>query len=169
MIPCHMFLLPFPAMILPHILQLRSIYKFSPMKIQVWLLLQWFLSHGTISLVTEACIPSNICFAMFIHSPLQSLQQLQNVKYINVRHIYMWRLKDVQEKYNPISEPDTDSALKVAYSHPGDCVFVDYFEYYLKGPILTSFVLSYSEQWVGGYIFVDHASGYLHIEHKLGF
>ena len=35
MIPCHMFLLPFPAMILPHILQLRSIYKFSPMKIQV--------------------------------------------------------------------------------------------------------------------------------------
>ena len=50
------------------------------------------------------------------------------------------------KEYNQISKTDADGALKASYTHPGDCVFVDYFEYYLKRPTITSFVLSYSEQ-----------------------
>ena len=49
-------------------------------------------------------------------------------------------------EYNPISEPQKDGALKASYTHPGDCVFVDHFESNLKGPTLTLFGLSYSEQ-----------------------
>ena len=73
------------------------------------------------------------------------------------------------KEYNPITEPETDSDIKASYTHPRDCVFVDYFENHLKGPTLTVFGFSYSEQKVGECIFVDHASRYLCIEHKLGF
>ena len=50
----------------------------------------------------------------------------------------------------------------------GIVYLLTFFEYNLKGPSITLFVLSYSEQYNGGCIFVDYASVYLHIEHKLG-
>ena len=94
----HILLLSLPIIILPQLLQLRSICQFSPMKIQIWLLPKSFFSCDTKVLVTETYITSSIFFAMFIHSPLPSLQDMKNVKYLNVRHVNMWRLTDIQEK-----------------------------------------------------------------------
>jgi hypothetical protein len=39
----------------------------------------------------------------------------------------------------------------------------------LKGRTYDSYGKPTSDQYVGGCIFVDHASGYIHIEHQLGF
>ena len=46
----HIFLLPLPIMILLQLLQLRSIFQFSPMKLKDWLLTKSFFSCGNIFL-----------------------------------------------------------------------------------------------------------------------
>jgi hypothetical protein len=47
---------------------------------------------------------------------------------------------------------------------------MDHFESRLQGHTYTSFGKTTSDQYVGGCIFVDHASsGYLHVEHQLRF
>ena len=46
---------------------------------------------------------------------------------------------------------------------------VDHFEYRLKGITYTSFVIITSEMFLGGCIFVDHMSGYIHIDYQLRF
>ena len=68
------------------------------MKINFWLLPQSFFSCGTNILVTEICSSSNIYFAMFIHSPLPSLQDLQNVKYLNLRHVNMKNITNAPQR-----------------------------------------------------------------------
>ena len=98
MIPSHIFMLPLPAMLLPNLLKLRSICKLSLMKIKFWLLPQSFFSFGTTRLVIETCSPSNTCFAMLIHSPLPSLQDLKNVKCPNARHVNMQSLTDIPQR-----------------------------------------------------------------------
>ena len=65
--------------------------------------------------------------------------------------------------------PDSDGALKRNHLRPGAAVSVDHFESRLRGRTYTSYGKTTSEQYVGGCIFVDHASGYLHVEHQLGF
>jgi len=65
--------------------------------------------------------------------------------------------------------PDSDGKLKIDHLAPGAAVSVDHFESRLKGRIYTSFGKTTSDQYVGGCIFVDHASGYIHVEHQLGF
>ena len=66
-------------------------------KIKFWLLTQSLFSCGTKILVTETCNQSNICFSMFIHSPLSRLQVLHNLKYLNVRHVNTKRLTDIPQ------------------------------------------------------------------------
>ena len=46
---------------------------------------------------------------------------------------------------------------------------MDHFESRLKGRTYTSFGRATSDKFVGGCIFVDHASSYIHVEHQLGF
>jgi hypothetical protein len=46
---------------------------------------------------------------------------------------------------------------------------VDHFESRIKGRTYTSYGRPTSEHYVGGCVFVDHMSGYIHIEHQLGF
>jgi hypothetical protein len=67
------------------------------------------------------------------------------------------------------TNPTTDGALKVNDIRPGSKVSVDHFESRLKGRTYTSFGKTTSDQYVGGCVFVDHMSGYLHVEHQLGF
>jgi hypothetical protein len=63
----------------------------------------------------------------------------------------------------------SDGALKVNCLHPGAQVSADHFESRLKGRTYSSFGKTTSDQFVGGCIFVDHMSGYVHVEHQLGF
>ena len=69
----------------------------------------------------------------------------------------------------PISEHETDGSIKSSYNCPGDCASVNHFEYRLKGRTINSFGRPYSEQYVGGCIVLDHASGYLHVDNQMGF
>ena len=64
---------------------------------------------------------------------------------------------------------DTDGSLKVNDLRAGSSVSVDHFESRLKGRTYTSFGKTTSDQYVGGCTFVDHMSGYVHVEHQLGF
>lgn len=63
----------------------------------------------------------------------------------------------------------SDGNLSDGHLRPGASVSVDHFESRLLGRTYTSFGRTTSEQYKGGCIFVDHMSGYLHVEHQLGF
>lgn len=65
--------------------------------------------------------------------------------------------------------PNRDGSLKVNDLRPGNTVSVDHFESRLKGRTFDSFGKATSDKYIGGCIFVDHASGYVHIEFQLGF
>ena len=56
-------------------------------------------------------------------------------------------------------------ALKMDDMFSGSCISVDHFEANPKGRLLTSFGKELNDQkYRGGCIFVDHASGYIHVE-----
>ena len=74
------------------------------------------------------------------------------------------KTKGVKQNINP----DTDGSLKRDDLTPGSSISVDHFESRLKGRTLTSRGRS-SETYKGGCIFVDHMSGYIHVEEQLGF
>jgi hypothetical protein len=63
----------------------------------------------------------------------------------------------------------TEGALKDGALRPGSKVSADHFESRLKGRTYSSYGKTTSDQFVGGCIFVDHMSGYIHVEHQLGF
>jgi hypothetical protein len=63
----------------------------------------------------------------------------------------------------------TDGALKDGALRAGAKVSADHFESRLKGRTYTSYGRTTSDQFVGGCIFVDHMSGYVHVEHQMGF
>ena len=65
--------------------------------------------------------------------------------------------------------PERVGTLKIDDLRPGTTVSVDHFESRLKGRTFDSFGKATSDQYIGGCIFVDHASGYVHIEFQLGF
>ena len=59
--------------------------------------------------------------------------------------------------------------LKFNQLHPGVQVSVDHFESCLLGRTFDSFGEASSDTFKGGCIFVDHSTGFLHVEHQLGF
>ena len=63
----------------------------------------------------------------------------------------------------------TDGALKDTSLQAGQDISADHFESRLLGRTLTSFGRTTSPQYKGGCIFVDHMSGYIHVEHQIGF
>ena len=63
----------------------------------------------------------------------------------------------------------TDGNLKLDDVNPGSTVSVDHFESRLRGRTLSSLGRSTSPTYVGGCVFVDHMSGYIHVEEQLGF
>ena len=65
--------------------------------------------------------------------------------------------------------PERDGSLKSDHLRPGETVSVDHFESRLRGRTYDSYGKPNSETYVGGAIFVDHASAFLHVEHQLGF
>ena len=67
------------------------------------------------------------------------------------------------------TNPTTDGFLKDGDLRPGSSVSVDHFESRLKGRTYTSYGKTTSDQYIGGCIFVDHMSGYIHVGHQLGF
>lgn len=64
---------------------------------------------------------------------------------------------------------ERDGSLTAENLNPGKRVSVDHFESRLLGRTFDSFGKASSDQYKGGCIFVDHGSGYLHVEHQLGF
>jgi hypothetical protein len=62
----------------------------------------------------------------------------------------------------------TDGTLKEGCLQPGAKVSADHFESRLRGRTYSSYGKATSDQYVGGCIFVDHMSGYIHVEHQLG-
>lgn len=66
-------------------------------------------------------------------------------------------------------DPIADGSLKTGHLIPGSGLYVEHFESRLKGRTYTSFGKTSSDQHVGGFIFVDHMSGYIYVEPQLGF
>ena len=64
---------------------------------------------------------------------------------------------------------DHVGALKVDHLKPGTQVSVDHFESRLLGRTFDSYGKASSDTYKGGCIFVDHGTGYMHVEHQLGF
>ena len=64
---------------------------------------------------------------------------------------------------------DREGALKTEHLEPGARVSVDHFESRVLGRTKDSYGKATSEKYKGGAIFVDHGTGYLHVEHQLGF
>ena len=64
---------------------------------------------------------------------------------------------------------ERDGALTAEHLGPGTRVSVDHFESRLLGRTFDSYGKASSAQYKGGCIFVDHGSGFLHVEHQLGF
>ena len=64
---------------------------------------------------------------------------------------------------------ERDGALKAEHLGPGARVSVDHFESRLLGRIVDSYGKPSSDKYKGGCIFVDHGTGYIHVEHQLGF
>ncbi len=65
--------------------------------------------------------------------------------------------------------PSRVGSLKVDDLQVGATVSVDHFESRLKGRTFDSYGKATSDKYIGGCIFVDHASGYVHVEFQLGF
>ena len=65
--------------------------------------------------------------------------------------------------------PTRDGTLKINDLRVGSTISVDHFESRLKGRTFDSFGKATSDKYIGGCIFVDHASGYVHVEFQLGF
>jgi hypothetical protein len=63
----------------------------------------------------------------------------------------------------------TIGALKINHLKPGAQVSVDHFESRVLGRTFDSFGKVTSDTYKGGCIFVDHSSGYVHVEHQVGF
>ncbi len=68
-----------------------------------------------------------------------------------------------------VTNDQRDGALKVGHLKPGLQVSVDHFESRLLGRTFDSYGKASSATYKGGCIFVDHCSGFLHVEHQLGF
>ena len=64
---------------------------------------------------------------------------------------------------------ERDGALKAEHLGPGVRVSVDHFESRLLGRTRDSYGKPSSAKYKGGCIFVDHGTGYVHVEHQLGF
>jgi hypothetical protein len=62
-----------------------------------------------------------------------------------------------------------DGHLKKEHLKPGVQVSVDHVEARLLGRTFDSYGKALSATYKGGCIFVDHCSGFLHVEHQLGF
>ena len=77
--------------------------------------------------------------------------------------------KNTSKRKNTISGYYSWWIVKGWSLSPCAAVSVDHFESRLKGQTNDSFGKTSSDQYVGGYIFVDHMSGYIHVEQQLGF
>ncbi len=64
---------------------------------------------------------------------------------------------------------DHDGALKVNHLKHGAQVSVDHFESQQLGCMLDSYGKASSDTYKGGCTFVDHGTGFIHVEHQLGF
>ena len=64
---------------------------------------------------------------------------------------------------------ERDGSLRAEHLAPGARVSVDHFESRLLGRTRDSYGKPSSDKYKGGCIFVDHGTGYLHVEHQLGF
>ena len=67
-----------------------------------------------------------------------------------------------QQKYTILLK----GTLKRITLRPGVAVSTDHFESRIKGLTPSSFGRSTPQHYVGGCIFVDHMSSYLHVEHQ---
>ena len=68
-----------------------------------------------------------------------------------------------------VPNDDHVGALKVNHLKPGVQVSVDHFESRVLGRTFDSFGKATSDTFKVGCIFVDHSSGYMHVEHQIGF
>ena len=92
------------------------------------------------------------------------------MNYYNVKSIISQKhIDDLQKKKTSSVDITADGSLKDGHLSSGATVSVDHFESRLKGRTYDSYGKTSSNQYVGGCIFVDHMSGYIHVEPQLGF
>ena len=66
-------------------------------------------------------------------------------------------------------DKESEGYLEKEHFCPGNTVSFDHFESRIKGRTYISFGRSISEQYVGGFVFVDSMIRYIRIKHRLGF
>ena len=87
-----------------------------------------------------------------------------------MQHVSLQRDISVQKKSATVTPNEYNiGALKIEDLQPGIKVSVDHFESSLQGCTFDSYGKASSDTYKGGCIFVDHCTGYLHVEHQLGF
>jgi hypothetical protein len=67
------------------------------------------------------------------------------------------------------ANPERTGALTAEHLGPGVRVSVDHFESRLLGRTFDSYGKPSADTYKGGCIFVDHGTGYIQVEHQLGF
>lgn len=67
------------------------------------------------------------------------------------------------------TDPTSEGYLKKDHLHPRSSVSVDHFESRIKGRAVSLFGRSASENMLKVVLFVNDMSGYLQVEHQLGF
>ena len=67
------------------------------------------------------------------------------------------------------SNLEHEGMIKAEHLGPGIRVSIDHFESRLLGQTFDSYGKLSDNTFKGGCIFVEHGTGYIHVEHQLGF
>ena len=83
--------------------------------------------------------------------------------------IYQYFKARHKAAHGKITKIDKRSERYLKNNHfcPGDVVSTDHFEQRIKGRTLSSFGRNTSQQYVRGYLFVDHMFSYIHVKDQL--
>ena len=130
------------------------------------ILLHWHAQFGHLNL---PAVQSILRTAPFLTATFKSASScdFHNIKCSTCEYAKGHR----RPKQSSSTTPNTEriGALKVNHLHPGIQVSVDHFESRLLGRTFDSFGKASSDTFKGGCIVVDHCTGFLHVEHQLGF
>ena len=125
--------------------------------------------HSCFGHLNLPAVQSILCAAPFLTATFESASHCD---FHNIKCSTCEYAKGHQRpKQSSTTTPNTEhiGALKVNHLHPGAQVSVDHFESCLLGRTFDFFGKASSDTFKGGCIFVDHSTGLLHVEYKLGF
>ena len=140
-------------------------------KIKICLLSKNASCNGTFNLDTSIYVTPNLFFGRLI---FEQINFSHTVKFpLKIPKYEVCHYEKSKHKTFNGNKTQINVACEVYFydNHicPGSSVSVDNFESRMKGRTYTYFVSNTSGKKLGGSIFDDHMSGYIHVNHKLEF